>query len=130
MNALQFARLIVSAQQNVVEYQHGATICPVCRELGLPPGKTTVTCTTKDVRYLTCDQCLSTFRAIGDERPKKIKEVVKTPEPASEPIGESPDNTDNIIIKQHNKTVKKKEKVTDGNKKRNRSRSGDVSCGT
>jgi hypothetical protein len=106
MNPLQFARMIVIAQNKVVEYAHGATICPVCRELGLVPGKTTVTCTCKDVRYLTCDQCLSTFRAIGDERIP-----VKAPLPA---VVKSPDTADKVPVKKHNKNVRNKGKTKNG----------------
>ncbi len=97
MNALQFARLIVAAQQNVVRYEHGATICPVCRELGLPPARCTVTCTVKEVRYLSCSQCMSTFRAAGDEKEPKAS---KLPDQAA---GESPKVSDNKVVKKHNK---------------------------
>lgn len=112
MNVLTFARLVVAAQGCVVKYEPGETICPVCRELGLPPAQTTVTCTVKDVRYMCCSQCLSTFRAIGEAAPP--------PEPVKTPAKRDKKKT----IK-HNITESKEKK--DEKPKRNRKRTRAVS---
>ena len=101
MNLLAFARMVVAAQQNVVKYEPRATICPVCRELGLPPAPCTVYCTVKEVRHLTCSQCLSTFRAIGDEpEPKPASSL-----PALE-LGKIPAKRDKKKSIKHNITVR------------------------
>lgn len=122
MNVLAFARMVVAAQQNVVKYEHGATICPVCRELGLPPARCTVTCTVKEVRYLTCSQCMTCFRAIGDEKEPVV--AIKPPEPA---LGESPKATDKPRSNKHN-NGESKEKL-DEKPKRNRKRTSIVQSG-
>lgn len=120
MNVLTFARMVVVAQANVVKYEPGETICPVCRELGLPPAQTTVTCTVKEVRYMCCSQCLSTFRAIGEATPPP--EPVKTPPP--EPV-KTPAKRDKKKSIKHNITESKEKK--DEKPKRNRKRTSAVS---
>lgn len=122
MNVLTFARMVVVAQANVVKYEPGETICPVCRELGLPPAQTTVTCTVKEVRYMCCSQCLSTFRAIGEATPPP--EPVKTPPLESV---KTPAKQDKKKTIKHNIT-ESKEKI-DEKPKRNRKRTGAVQGG-
>jgi len=120
MNVLTFARMIVAAQGNVVKYEKGETICPVCRELGLPPAPTTVTCTVKEVRYMCCSQCLSTFRAIGEaaQPPEPVKA------PPSKPV-KTPAKQDKKKNIKHNITESEEKK--DEKPKRNRSRTRAVS---
>ena len=123
MNLLAFARMVVAAQQNVVKYEPRATICPVCRELGLPPAPCTVYCTVKEVRHLTCSQCLSTFRAIGDEpEPKPASSL-----PAAEPV-KIPTSVDKPKKTKHNKSVESKESNNE-KPKRNRSRTRNIPSG-
>lgn len=80
MLTLDYIRMLVSSQARVVRYEHGCTVCPVCEFAGLLPTRVTVTCTVKEVRYCTCEQCYSNFRAFGDERQKP------EPEPKPEPV--------------------------------------------
>jgi hypothetical protein len=119
MNILTFARMIVAAQGCVVKYEKGETICPVCRELGLPPARCTVTCTVKEVRYMCCSQCLSTFRSIGEAA--QPPEPVKIPEPAPVKTPQKQDKNKKI---KHNITESKEQK--DEKPKRNRKRTSAV----
>jgi formate dehydrogenase maturation protein FdhE len=65
MNTILLIRKIFAAEDRVVEYRPGETICPVCQYLGLPPVLPSVTKTVEGIRYCDCPQCHAGFRAAG-----------------------------------------------------------------
>lgn len=65
MNTILLIRKIFAAEDRVVSYLPGATLCPVCEYLGLPAGKIRIDRTVDTLRYCSCEQCDATFRADG-----------------------------------------------------------------
>ncbi len=84
-NIAFFIRRVFEASECVVEFvmvnNQNKTICPVCRAMGLPPGRVSVDRTAGELRYCTCEQCLATFRAIGQTRAEVAAEMAAIPEP-------------------------------------------------
>ena len=86
MTGLAFMiRRIFEATECVVEFvmvnNQNKTVCPVCRAMHLPPGRVVVDRTVGEVRYCTCEQCLATFRAIGQTRAEIAAEMAAIPDP-------------------------------------------------
>jgi hypothetical protein len=133
---LELIKSVIYAQNRVVKYEHGNTICPVCEMAGLLPTKVTVTCTVEEIRYCCCETCSSTFRAAGESRNKR--DDVKLPDSSSAEAVKSPEKADKKPRRKHNriedsecgKDTQATKETSDGKKqKRNKRRADTVSSG-
>jgi hypothetical protein len=128
---LELIKSVIYAQNRVVKYEHGNTICPVCEMAGLLPTKVTVTCTVEEIRYCCCETCSSTFRAAGETRKR---EDVKLPDSSpSEPV-KSPEKADKKPRRKHNrvedseceKDTQATKETSDGKKQKRNKRRADI----
>ena len=63
---LEIAHAILGEKRRCVEYVPGATVCPMCRALGIEQGRVTVERTDGSKRHCLCSRCQSTFTAVAE----------------------------------------------------------------